>query len=148
MGPVEHSRAVENEQTLAISQPLTESGRRYNKLQDELAKAKVELKVAEARDAGEPATEPLRQKVAALTADAAGLAEPKDAYLWAAVVAVVTSVLLYVGRYRLIQFVATTLVAAFSAVTMATLIVLQTKREWAVTGRELMKWAAILVPAG
>jgi hypothetical protein len=133
-------------QTLAISQPLTQSGRRYNKLQDELAKTKVELKVAEVRNTGNSAIQQLQRKVTALTADAAGLAEPKDAYLWAAIVAMITSVLLYVGRYRLIQFIATTLVVTFTAVTMITLIVLQTKHEWAVSGRELVTGLSFRLP--
>ncbi|MHC4299703.1 MAG: transmembrane Mn(2+) transporter, partial [Planctomycetota bacterium] len=132
-------------QTLAISRPLTSQGRQYNILQDELATAKVELKVAQVRDAGKTETEQLEHKIARLTAETA-IDEPPDAYLWATILAVATSVLLLVGRYGLIQFVATVFVAAFTAVTVATLIMLQTKPEWAVTGGDLADGLSFRLP--
>jgi len=133
-------------QTLAISRPLTSHGRQYNRLHDELAAAKVGLKVAQAQDAGEGKIEPLELKIAALTAETAELKEPADTYLWATILAVATSVLLLVGRYGLIQFVATVFVAAFTVVTIATLVMLQTKPEWAVTGGDLADGLSFRLP--
>jgi Mn2+/Fe2+ NRAMP family transporter len=122
-------------QTLAISRPLTSQGREYNILQDELATAKVELKVAQTQDAERGEIERLEQKIAGLTNETKAFEdnEPPDAYLWATILAAITSVLLLVGRYGLIQFLATVFVATFTVVTIATLIMLQTKPEWAVT---------------
>jgi Mn2+/Fe2+ NRAMP family transporter len=133
-------------QTLAISRPLTSYGRQYNRLQDEVVKARVDLKVAQTQGAESTVTAQLQQKIASLTSETAELREPKDAYLWATILAIVTSVLLFIGRYRLIQFVATTLVAIFTIVTIITLILLQTKSEWAVTGGDLVSGLSFRLP--
>jgi len=133
-------------QTLAISRALTHSGKQYNRVQDEFVSARVEQKVAEARDADESVIFELRQKVASLSSRTAELKEPADAYIWAAIIAVATSALLYVGRYGLIQFVATVLVVTFTAVTILTLIMLQTKPEWAVSARELAEGLSFHLP--
>jgi Mn2+/Fe2+ NRAMP family transporter len=133
-------------QTLAISRPLTSYGKQYNRSQDELVKARVDLKVAQTQGAESTVTAQLQQKIASLTSETAELREPKDAYLWATILAIVTSVMLFVGRYRLIQFVATTLVAIFTIVTIITLILLQTKSEWAVTGGDLVNGLSFRLP--
>jgi len=133
-------------QTLAISRPLTDQGRQYNQLQDELTSSQVELKVAQSRGAVKTEIEQLERKIAKMTADAAALDKPADAYLWAAILAIVTSVLLLVGRYGLIQLVATVFVVAFTAVTIATLIMLQTKPQWAVTGGDLADGLSFRLP--
>jgi Mn2+/Fe2+ NRAMP family transporter len=135
-------------QTLAISRPLTSQGREYNILQDELATAKVELKVAQTQDAERGEIERLEQKIAGLTNETKAFEdnEPPDAYLWATILAAITSVLLLVGRYGLIQFLATVFVATFTVVTIATLIMLQTKPEWAVTGGDLADGLSFRLP--
>jgi Mn2+/Fe2+ NRAMP family transporter len=133
-------------QALAISRPLTDQGQQYNQLQDELTSSQVELKVAEARGARKTEIEQLERKIAKLTADTAALDKPTDAYLWATILAVATSVLLLFGRYGLIQFVSTVFVAAFTVVTIATLIMLQTKPEWAVTGGDLADGLSFRLP--
>jgi len=133
-------------QTLAISRPLTDQGRQYNQLQDELTSSQVELKVAQSRGAAKSEIEQLERKIAKMTADAAALDKPADAYLWATILAIATSVLLLVGRYGLIQLVATVFVVAFTAVTIATLIMLQTKPQWAVTGGDLADGLSFRLP--
>jgi len=133
-------------QTLAISQPLTSYGRQYNHLQNELVRAKVDLKVAQAQSAESVAINELQQRITSLTSETAELREPTDAYLWATILAIATSVLLFVGRYGLIQFVATILVVTFTIVTIITLIVLQTKPEWAVTGGDLASGLSFRLP--
>jgi Mn2+/Fe2+ NRAMP family transporter len=133
-------------QTLAIGRPLTSNGRQYNRLHDELATARVDLKVAQAQGADNADTEQLQQKIASLTAETAQLGEPKDAYLWAAILAIVTSVLLLVGRYGLIQLIATVFVMAFTIVTVLTLIMLQTKPEWAVTSGDIASGLSFGLP--
>jgi Mn2+/Fe2+ NRAMP family transporter len=133
-------------QTLAISRPLTSCGEQYNRLQDELVRAKVELKVAQAQRDERVAITELQQKITSLTSETAELKEPIDAYLWATILAIATSVLLFVGRYGLIQFVATVLVVTFTIVTIITLVVLQTKPEWAVTGGDLASGLSFRLP--
>ena len=133
-------------QTLAISRPLTSAGREYNRLHDELVTASVQLEVAQAQDAGKAETERLQRQVGRLTDETAELNEPMDAYLWATILAIATSVLLLVGRYGLIQFVATVFVVAFTIVTIATLIMLQTKPQWAVTGGDIADGLSFRLP--
>jgi len=133
-------------QTLAISRPLTQHGIEYNRAQDELVKAKVELAVAKTRDGADPGLGELQRQISLLTARTAQLKEPKDTYIWASIIALVTSVLLYVGRYRFIQLVATALVVTFTMVTIITLIMLQTKPEWAVRGHELAAGLSFRLP--
>ncbi|MHC4631159.1 MAG: hypothetical protein ACYS9C_07780, partial [Planctomycetota bacterium] len=53
---------------------------------------------------------------------------------------------LFFGRYGLIQFVATVLVVTFTIVTIITLIMLQTKPEWAVTGGDLIRGLSFRLP--
>ena len=133
-------------QTLAISRPLTNSGREYNRLQDELVTATVQLEVAQAQNAGKAETERLQGQVARLMNETAELDEPIDTYLWATILAIATSILLLVGRYGLIQFVATVFVVAFTVVTIATLIMLQTKPQWAVTGGDIADGLSFRLP--
>ncbi len=128
-------------QTLAISKPLTSNGRQYNRLQDELAAARVELKIAETKD-----TEKLQQKISSLILETEKLGEPPDAYIWATILAIMTSVLLLIGRYGLIQFVATLLVVSFTIVTVITLIMLQAKPEWTVTWGDLADGLSFRLP--
>ena len=133
-------------QTLAISRPLTSSGREYNRLQEELVTATVQLEVAHAQNAGKAETERLQGQVTKLTNETAQLDEPMDAYLWATILAIATSALLLVGRYGLIQFVATIFVVTFTIVTIATLIMLQTKPQWAVTGSDIADGLSFRLP--
>ena len=133
-------------QTLAISKPLTSYGRQYNRLQNELVRTRVELKVAQGQNAESDVINKLQERVNSLTSETVELREPTDAYIWATILAIVTSLLLYVGRYGLIQFVATVLVVTFTIVTIITLIVLQTKPEWAVTGSDLVSGMSFRLP--
>jgi Mn2+/Fe2+ NRAMP family transporter len=133
-------------QTLAMSRPLTAYGAEYNRLQDELTHLRIELRLLETRGGEESRAAELQQSVAGLTEQLGDHHEPKDPYLWAAALAAVTSVLLYVGRYRAIQWVATVLVATFTLVTILTLIALQVRPEWAVSGEELVGGMSFRLP--
>lgn len=124
-------------QALAISRPLTQHGVEYNRVQGRLFGATRELAQARTQTPDGAEIDELEREIASLTTQITEVGEPRDAYLWAAIIAVVTSVLMFVGRYGLIQVVATVLVAMFTLVTILTLIMLQTKPDWAVSGHEL-----------
>lgn len=129
-------------QTLAIAQPLTAAGVDYNEAQN--ARIESQVNAAIAQVAGTPTGE---AAAAPDIASAAGeLSEPYDAYLWAVLLAVVTSALLFFGRYELIQIVSTVLVVGFTLVTIFTLIMLQTKPVWAVTGEEFAQGLSFRLP--
>ncbi|MCH8962620.1 MAG: transmembrane Mn(2+) transporter, partial [Bacteroidetes bacterium] len=70
-------------QALTISQPLTEQGISYNRLQDEWVEAKAALALAQRQTPGGAEIEELQHGVDALTSQIAAHAEPYDAYLWA-----------------------------------------------------------------
>lgn len=132
-------------QALTISQPLTEQGISYNRLQDQWVEAKATLALAQRQTPGSAEIEELQRGVDALTTQIAAHAEPYDAYLWATLIAVITSILLFLGRYRFIQTLATVLVASFTVVTIATLVMLQTT-DWAVQGHEVMSGLSFRLP--
>jgi hypothetical protein len=109
-----------------------------------LVRAQVDLKVLARSD-------PDDERIRVLQASMQQLAsrrppEPSDPYLWAAVVAVITSGLLYVGRYGLIQLLATVLVVGFTVVTILTVVLLQRNSAWAVTGQELAQGLSFRLP--
>jgi Mn2+/Fe2+ NRAMP family transporter len=71
---------------------------------------------------------------------------PPDARYWATLVAVITSVLLVMGRYGLIQFFATTMVAAFTLVTVVNLAMLQANPTWRVNWSEIVNGLRFQLP--
>jgi len=134
-------------QTLLINQPLTKHGAEYNHIQDNLIKAKVEQSQLKSRQGDSPEVAQLQGKIDTLSARIARIKEPPDAYLWAGIISLATSLLLYIGRYRFIQIASTFLVASFTAVTITTVFILQTKPDWAVTGREFATGLSFRLPA-
>ncbi len=71
-----------------------------------------------------------------------------DDRIWAAIIAVITSVLLGVGRYRLIQDLATVLVVVFTFVTIGNVFALQTTPDWHIPTSELLEGLKFRLPAG
>ena len=80
----------------------------------------------------------------------AGSAEPPplppDDKYWAVIIAVITSVLLYHGRYHAIQLFATAMVCAFTAVTLVNLGLLQWDPLWRVTPAEFFQGLQFRLP--
>src|SRR5690606_4290602 len=69
-----------------------------------------------------------------------------DSQIWASIVAVITSILLVVGRYKLIEFSTTTLVAAFTLTTVATVIALQFTTSWAISAQDIINGLSFRLP--
>jgi hypothetical protein len=130
-------------QTLAAAAPVTPAGAVWKRVHDEAAGARIAE--ATARRGGDPAqAAELHGRLAELEKQAAGLAAPIDDTVWAVVVAAATSVLLAVGRYAVVEWVAVLLVGTFTVVTLTALALLQADPAWAISGREL---AGGLVPS-
>jgi len=70
-----------------------------------------------------------------------------DDKIWAAVVTVLTAVLLYRGRYRLIQNVAMTLVVLFTFITLGNVFSLQSTERWHIPLSEFMQGLSFGLPA-
>jgi len=62
-----------------------------------------------------------------------------DDRLWAGLIAVVTSLLLYFGRYSLIQNFSVVLVASFTAITVGNVISLQMSSEFSLSAEEILR---------
>lgn len=104
--------------------PLTAEGQAYNTVMSEKITAQISAVMSPGTDASATATQ-------------ASPAAPPDIRLWAVGISVVTSVLLFYGRFLLIQWVSTVLVFAFTAITMVNLVMLQTDPRWAISFADL-----------
>ncbi|MFO0868073.1 MAG: transmembrane Mn(2+) transporter [Pirellulales bacterium] len=155
-------------QALAISVPLTAEGKEYNRVAAERAKRVYEAHLQEfalAKLSPEETTkaEELRQQIAALRAEietstkqlkgtdgSPGLeARARDDRYWAIVITIATSILLVAGRYGLIQWASTLMVAVFTLVTMLNVGMLQSQPEWAVGWSDIWQGLSCrLPPAG
>ena len=130
-------------QTLAAGLPLTAAGRAWNRVHDEAAATRIAA--AAARRGGDDArAEALDESLAALEREMPALAPPADWAVWAVATAVVTSLLLAVGRYAVIERVSIVLVGIFTVVTLAALVGLQLDPAWAIARHE---WTRGLVPS-
>ncbi len=117
-------------QALQIAVPLTESGEAYNTLVEQ----KTFAQVAEAKSGS------VNENLDELVGQVSALKrETKDHYIWAALISVMTAAFLVLGRYGLIEKVATGLVALFTCMTVINVLLLQSHSEWAI------QWGDILV---
>jgi len=78
--------------------------------------------------------------------DTIGQRKSIDDKLWATLIAVVTSILLVLGRYGMIQTFSTFLVATFTVITVVNLFALQQYGEWAVTWDDLLRGFSFRLP--
>lgn len=132
-------------QVLAINQPLTEAGVTYNQAQDELVNTRVALARVTTESPGSPRISELQQGIASMEDRLDQMPSPTDSYLWAGLLAVLTSLLLYVGRYELIERIATLFVGSFTVVTIVTLFLLQAT-DWAVDTRDIVEGLRFRLP--
>jgi Mn2+/Fe2+ NRAMP family transporter len=109
-------------QALAISVPITSMGAEFNRVADAETLQRIEPVDED--------VEALRRQYQAKYGEQAS--KPHDTAIWAAIIAVLTSVLLVIGRYGLIQTLSTVLVASFTMVTIANLFLLQEQPDWRV----------------
>lgn len=123
-------------QALAIMQPLTDGGRIYNETYDLL----IDLQVSAA--AG---TAGLEAQIASLSDRVAAMPQPADIAIWAGIVAVITSVLMYIGRYDFIQVASTIMVGTFTAVTIGTVVMLQVT-DWSISWESIRSGLTFRLP--
>ncbi|KLU01276.1 metal ion transporters (Cu(2+), Fe(2+), etc.) [Rhodopirellula islandica] len=76
-----------------------------------------------------------------------GKNEPPDIKLWATVITIATSILLFVGRYGLIQTFSTVLVGSFTLLTLINLFLLQGEVDYRVTASEFFSGLKGALPA-
>jgi len=148
-------------QALAISKPLTDKGREYNEIMDarvqtlirmqqtlndgdlsELSDAEMERKIVERKQLRAYAELWVRNEDRIPQLEK----EVKDHFLWAGIVALVSVVLLVLGRYGFIQGFVTLLVGAFTVVTVINVILLQMNPAFAMRPEELMAGLSFGLP--
>ncbi len=133
-------------QAMAISAPITESGRRYNAAVEVRTKSIIARHARQALQGSPPAGQAGAGRQASQPDDLAVLrTAAHDHKIWAAILAVVTSMLLMVGRYGFIQAVATVMVTAFTAVTLINLAALQTHAAYAVDWSEIVRGLSLRI---
>jgi Mn2+/Fe2+ NRAMP family transporter len=140
-------------QALAISIPVTQLGSDYNELADARVKEQIQQTLSRRRettDRGGEVTVPglqtrrdaeqLQQEFTEkYTVTVDGLKRvrsPADVVIWASLVAAVTSVLLVVGRYSLIQRFSTALVSSFTLLVICNLLILQRNPDFGFSAAE------------
>jgi Mn2+/Fe2+ NRAMP family transporter len=142
-------------QAMSISVPLTERGQTFNEHWDQVTKLQVKkaemthLQSLEDVSVQAAAIAVLAEEIASLEqslGERPPPATPVDQYLWAALITIVTSVVLVMGRYGLIQSFATAMVAIFTLVTVLNLIMLQVQPTWMVTWDDLRNGLSFALP--
>jgi len=146
-------------QALALTQPITAEGVKFNAYQDAVTRRDVlealinrtQQEQSKAND--EAGARLLVQRLGRLQTELAiqgpALKTPPDSHddiIWAALITVITSFGLVVGRYRLVQSLAALLVTIFTAVTIGNLIHLQTLAEWRVSFNEILNGLSFRLP--
>jgi len=72
--------------------------------------------------------------------------DTKDDFYWAALIAVITAIMLVLGRYGFIQSVSTMLVAGFTLVTLGNLLRLQGIPDWAIHWQDIAAGLSFSLP--
>ncbi|MEM7144369.1 MAG: divalent metal cation transporter [Verrucomicrobiota bacterium] len=135
-------------QAMSISVPLTAEGREYNETVGE--KVQLEAKIAELEEAEEDGEvtnlEEIREAAQEAIDEVAALPATTDDKWWAAIIGVVTIVLLVRGGFRFIETFCTVLVGAFTLITIVNLIALQSHDAWAVSWAEIRSGLSFQLP--
>lgn len=115
-------------------QPLSEQGETYNTQMSQ--KINAMIKTAIDPSTAEANREAINQQ----------LSGPQDIKNWAIGIAILTSILLFYGKFDLIQWVSTVLVFGFTLITIINLAMLQGKPDWAISFNDLIHGLSFGLP--
>ncbi len=137
-------------QAMAVTWPLTEEGRTFNTHLDRLTENAKNLTIARNVAKREGRTEESDPRVIELEAIKKELSQvPTSGYdekIWTTIIALITTVLLIVGRYGFVQNSTTALVAIFTLVTVGTVIALQFTPDWAIGWNDVWQGLQFRLP--
>jgi Mn2+/Fe2+ NRAMP family transporter len=148
-------------QIAAISVPLTRQGQEYQAIGRLKSQVLIDRVSAEPGDAAPQQREQeLFKQMAKYQDDYAGgalaaagpltlksrLVEPWDDRLWATPVALITSVLLIMGRYGTIQAMATALVVMFTFITIGNVVRIETLPQWRLSLADFVQGMSFQLP--
>ncbi len=128
-------------QALAIPFPLTEDGRQQNEERRTLIQAQIARALGDRAEGDPIPPAELEATINRLEEKFKNAVPSHDPLIWAALLTVPTSLLMLIGRYRLVQVVATVLVGSFTLVTIVTLVLLQLQPNWAVSAADV--WSGL-----
>ncbi|MBT7951565.1 MAG: Nramp family divalent metal transporter [Gammaproteobacteria bacterium] len=120
-------------QALSLSMPITEQGRAYNEASD----AQVKAQLAE--------VEAVKVSVPAATPEVLPDSGP-DIYIWALIIALSTAIILYLGRYALIERTVTTFVIGFTIMSLLNILLLQQNVTWAISWNDFSQGLKFQLP--
>nr|WP_315861429.1 Nramp family divalent metal transporter [Stieleria tagensis] len=148
-------------QALSISAPLTRQGTLYNQAADaqqlatfneyrnshqRIGDAEVALPSAVDIDQDLPSDHWIVYDSSYPTSGQQEHATPNDTAIWSIIIAVLTSVLLVIGRYNLIQSFSTALVASFTLLVVVNVFWLQNEPEFAFSASEFLSGLTFSLP--
>lgn len=137
-------------QALSISTPITAQGRAYNDAADAEQLARFETYRLSHMSDEPPAADVTEYWTAYDSEYPAAVegehAQPNDTAIWATLIAVLTSVVLVVGRYNLIQSFSTALVGSFTLLVVVNVFWLQSEAEFAFSAREFFSGLTFSLP--
>lgn len=134
-------------QALAVAISWTEDGRALQEVNGEWVRLQVQAALGNLSPELS-SSDVFLERLTDLRQQANALSGAPDAALWAAVLAIPTSAILVLGRFTLIQLVATALVVSFTIVTVATVVLLQLQPDWAIRPEELVSGLRFQLPSG
>ena len=143
-------------QSLAISIPLSQIGVDYNEMADASIMetlTKFDTIDQEATDLEGDTSANARElktsydrKYAAEAGGESIVRKPSDAAIWAIIVTIVTSILLVIGRYGLIETLSTFLVASFTLLTILNMFLIQQQPSFSVSLSEFLHGLSFSLP--
>ena len=136
-------------QSLAMTFPLTQAGKAHNHFQDQtvaLSIKKIELNATKT----ETEQTAIRSEIVGIENELKELQQPdipKDSHYWAALITIITVLVLVFGKYGFIEKFAVILVGAFTTITIYNLFQLQGHPGWAISGNEIIDGLRFSLPA-
>ena len=137
-------------ESLAISVPITAQGKAYNEAADlQITQQMGTVTNGQAVDSAQVdamwAT--YTNQYGVESGPKAKPSRPIDATIWAGILAVVTSILLIIGRYQMIQTLSIAMVTGFTVLTIYNLFMLQGEPEWSVKLPEFLSGLSFRLPS-
>lgn len=123
-------------QSIGISVPLTEQGRVFNEAADANTKAQIAQVIERSEGGGNV------EDFVPVELPDSGM----DVYYWAFLMTVITCVILYRGRYSLIEKIVMTLVGGFTVLSIVNIVMLQMNPVWAVSFSEIVSGMSFKLP--
>lgn len=108
----------------------------------------IEERLTALDDQGAELLELARKGESFETEDGINLAEPttRDDRIWVIIIGVLTALLLFVGRYKLIERFSVTLVVTFTLITIGNVVSLQATDRYALSGAEILRGLSFGLP--